>query len=544
MMGAMAAGTTVRRRAVGWLAGAAALIGGVLPAAQAMAQAAPRDTLVVLREIDADRYDPARTSATAAGEALFLLADTLVTLDWDQKTVRPGLAESWTVSEDGRTYTFKLRQGVSFCDGKAFTARDVVYSIKRWIDPATRSPVRWRAGPVEDITAPDDFTVVYRLKEPFSELLLQLTNYFASIVDQATVEKLGDNFGVQGFNGTGPYCWQSWTPRQEMVLTRHPRYNWGPPIYQNPSPQVERIMLRVIPESNTRLAAVQSGQGDVTQWIPYFALEGLRKVPGLTVQQQPVHFYDIFLGFKVDHPVASDAVIRRAVNMAIDKQAIAKVAFFGAGQPADSYINPGSQDYDAEAAKLVPRFDPAAARKLLDEAGWAAGADGVRVKDGQRASLLVYALQSGINNTILQAVQADLRRVGIELRVQLWDATVGWGKLATQEFDTFVMAYPYMSATDAFSLYFPSANRPTPNRMNWNDPETDQALAAARQATDPAERARIIGGLQRRIAEANVWVPLLRQPLWVVAAPRVEGVRAHGIYGVALYKGLDIRLKR
>ena len=527
------------------LIGAALLaVGAAMPSAEALAQATPRNTLTILREIDADTYDPARTTALAAGEAIYLMSDTLVSMDWDQRTIRPGLAESWTISEDGRVYTFKLRQGVTFCDGKPFTAKDVVYSINRWADPATRSPSRWRAGPIEEVKALDDHTVEYRLKEPFGDLLAQLTMYFGSIVDQATVERLGTNFGSQGFNGTGPYCWASWNPRQEMVLTKHPTYNWGPPLYQNPSPQVERIVLRVIPEANTRLAAVQAGQGDLTQWIPFYALDGLRRIPTVKLARQEVHFFDHFMGFKVDKPVVSDAAIRRAVNLAVDRAAITKAVFFGAGDPANAYLNPNVLDYDAQAAKETPGFDPAEARKELDAAGWVAGPDGVRVKDGQRAAFTVYGIQTQINNGMMQAVQADLRRIGIEMKVQLWDATVAWGKLATQEFDAFVMSYPYMSATDAFSLYFHSANRPTPNRMNWNDPQTDQWLVGARTAVDPAQRAAMIGQLQRRIAENNVWLPLVRQQLWSVAAQRVEGARPHGIYGVAYYKGLDIRLTR
>jgi peptide/nickel transport system substrate-binding protein len=141
-------------------------------------------------------------------------------------------------------------------------------------------------------------------------------------------------------------------------------------------------------------------------------------------------------------------------------------------------------------------------------------------------------------------VQADLRRVGLEMRIQMWDATVGWGRLATQEFDAFVMSYPYVTATDAFSLYFNSANRPTPNRMNWSDPATDAALREAQTAIDPAVRAAAIARAQRIIAQNNVWMPVAREQLWVASAARVEGVRAHGIYGVALYKGLDIRLTR
>ena len=515
-----------------------------LATSAAWAQSAPPNTLVVLREIDADNYDPARTTAQSAGWVDYMMADTLVSMDWDQRTIKPGLAESWSVSEDGRTYTFKLRHGVTFCDGRPMTARDVVYSINRWIDPATRSPSKWRAGQVKEIRAVGDDTVVYELKEPFSELLIQLTMFFASIVDQSSVEKLGANFGVQGFNGTGPFCWASWTPRQDLILTKHEGYDWGPPIYQNPAPQVDRVIWRVIPEANTRLAAIQTGQADVTQDIPFFAIDGLRRMPNVHLAQQPIYFWDYFLGFKLDHPVVGDPVIRRAVNMAVNRAPIAKAVFFGAGEPASAVLNPLTADFDPAITAKQPGFDPAAARKLLDDAGWKPGADGVREKDGLRAQFTLYGIQTTVNNDMMQAIQADLRRIGIDMHVQLWDATVAWGKLATQEFDAFTMSYPYLSATDALSLYFPSANRPTPNRMNWADADTDKWLLGARTAIDPAERAKLIADVQEQITDANVWVPLMRQQLWVVSAQRVQGVRPHGIYGAALYKGLDISLRK
>lgn len=516
------------------------------PFGAAFAQAPnPPNTLVVLREIDADRYDPARSTARGAGEVLYMMADTLVGLDFDMQTVRPMLAERWEVSPDGKTYTFHLRRDVTFCDGRPMTADDVVYSINRWIDPATRSPVRWRAGPVKEIRARDQFTVEYELTEPFGELLYQLTLFFASIVDRNSVESLGQNFGVQGFNGTGPYCWVSWTPRQELVLRRHEGYNWGPSgMYQNPSPQVERVVWRVTPESQTRLAALQTGQGDVTQYIPAIAVQQLRRQPNVRMSQQVNYFWDHFMGFKVDKPVVSDPAIRRAINMAVNRDAMVRATWFGTATPADAYLNPAVTGFDATAAQMVPHFDQAGARRVLDEAGWTMGSDGVRVKDGQRATFLVYGLQTQAAQQYLQAMQADLRRVGIEMRIQMWDATVGWGRLATQEFDAFVMSYPYVTATDALSLYFLSGNRPTPNRMNWNDQATDAALREAQTAIDPAARTAAIANAQRIVAEANVWFPVAREQLWLASSTRTEGVRAHGIYGVGLYKGLDIRLTR
>lgn len=525
--------------------GAAALaLAAALPAQQAAAQANPRNTLQILRQLDSDNYDPPRSTARAASEVLYMMGDTLVSMDWDQSTVRPGLAERWEVSPDGRTYTFHLRRDVKFCDGKPFTARDVVYTINRWLDPATRSPVRWRAGPVKEVRAVDDYTVEYELTAPYGELLYQLTLSFATIVDQANVERLGQNFGVQGFNGTGPFCWASWTPRQELVLTRHEGYNWGPPIYQNPAPQVDRVVWRIIPESQTRLAAMQTGQGDVTQYIPYIAVNQLRRMPNIRMSTQENYFWDYFIGFKVDKPVVSDPAVRRAINLGVNRAAAVQATFFGAATPMRGYLNPNVAGFDRQAADAVPQFNADEAKRVLDAAGWVPGSDGVRVKDGQRASFVIYGSQSEVSRQILESMQADLRRIGIEMRIQLWDGTVVWGRLATQEFDAFIMSYPYVTASDAFSLYFASGNRPTPNRMNWVDQATDEALVQSRTAVDPAVRAEAIARAQRIIAENNVWLPLAHEQIWVASAPRVEGVRAHGLYGVALYKGLDIRLTR
>jgi peptide/nickel transport system substrate-binding protein len=523
----------------------AAALAAAIPMADAAAQTAPRNTLVVLRSIDSDRYDPQRTVARSGGEVLYMLSDTLVSLDWDMKTVRPGLATAWTVSPDGKTYTFTIRDDVTFCDGKKMTAEDIAYTLNRWIgrtQPRVTSPVAWRAGKVKEITAPNPTTLVYELEEPFSELLYQLSLFFASVVDRATVERLGENFGTQGFNGTGPYCWVSWTPRQDLVMQKHPTYRWGPPIYQNPSPQIDRVIWRVIPESTTRIAALQTGQGDVTQYIPYQTLNQLRRVPGIQLSRQDNYLWDYFIGFKVDKPVMNDPVIRRAINMSVDRGAIAAAVFHGAGDAADTMLNPTTIDFYPGARALVPSFDQAAARKLLDDNGWRPGSDGVRAKDGQRASFVLYGIQSDDTARMMEAVQGDLRRVGIEMRIQLYDATVAWGRLATQEFDAFTMSYPYVSAGDSLNLYFRSGNRPTPNRMNWVNAETDRLLDEGRSALTEEARARAYGQVQRQLEEANVWLPMVREQLWVASARRVQGVRAHGSYGIALYKGLDIRL--
>jgi peptide/nickel transport system substrate-binding protein len=524
---------------------AALLAGATLPGLGAMpAMAQQKAPLVILRDVDADRYDPIRTTSISTAEVVYMMADTLVSVDFDMKTVKPGLAESWTISPDGMTYTFKLRGDVKFCDGRPMTADDVVYSFKRWIDPANHSPAAFRAGTVKDISAPDPQTVVYELTEPYSDLMFQLALSFASIVDKNSVEKLGQNFGVQGFNATGPYCWVSWTPRQDLVLKRNPYYSWGPPIYKDPKPQVEDIIWRVIPESNTLMAALQSKQADISYYLPFFAIDTLQRIPGMQVQQQKNYIYDTFIGFKVNKPVVSDPAIREAVNMAVNKDALAKAIFFGKAAAMHTLLNPNVRDFDKGSEALMPKYDPAGANQVLDKVGWKLGPDKIREKDGQKASFTVYGLRQDTNTRTLEAIQADLRKVGIDLKIQLWDATIAWGKLATQEFDAFILSYPYVTANEAMSIFFQSTHVPLPNRMNWKSDDTDKFIKVAAMATDDATREKATSDAQRQLTVANVWLTVVSQPMWVASTDRVEGVRPHGIYGAGLYKGLDIKLKR
>ena len=208
------------------LLGAAAAIG--------MMSYAQAQTLTVMNSVEAAHHDPARTSAGSM--PMYMFGDTLVSLDYDLKTIKPLLAKSWSISEDGKTYTFNLRDDVTFCSGKKFTAKDVVYTVNRVVDKETKSPFYWRMGKVKEVRAKDDYTVEYELEEPFSELLQNLTVFQGTIVNEDNVKALGRDFGVKGIDGTGPFCFTSWEPRNQTVITRRPEYKWGPPFYQNPGP--------------------------------------------------------------------------------------------------------------------------------------------------------------------------------------------------------------------------------------------------------------------------------------------------------------------
>lgn len=527
------------------LLGALALA-ALLPATlvQTAAPAAAQSTVTVMRTIDADRYDPHKSTARSTAEALFMVGDTLVALDPDLKTVHPLLAKSWTVSDDGKLYTFKLRDDVTFCSGKKFTAKDVKASIDRWLDPATSGVVKNRAGDVKEIRAVDDYTVEYELTQPYSELLFQMTQHFHTIINIDQVNALGPDFGVKGFDGTGPYCFASWEPRNEMVLTKHEAYSWGPAFYENKGPaKVDKLVWKIIPEDNNRVAGIQANQGDVTQYIPYWAVDQLEANPQISVTKAPNYFWTYFVGFKITREIADDIAVRKALNLAVDQKAIAEGPFFGKAEPAYSYIHPEVLDYNKQGVdQSIFGYDPEKAKAMLEAAGWKLGDDGFRYKDGKKLHLLAYSF-TNIWQQITEAMQGDMRKVGAELEIQVFDATVIWGKLKTQDFDLFTMSYPYVSAGDAMNLYFPSENRPTPNRVNWADDNTDKWLLEGRGALTPEARFEAYAKIQKQVHDAAVWIPLVHEPMFVAAGPRLKPVAAHGIYGAGLYKGLSIELK-
>ena len=515
---------------------------GALAALAATGPAFAQKTVTIVREIDTDRYDPQKSTSRSGAEVMYMVGDTLVNLDYDMKTLKPGLATSWTVSPDGLTYTFKIRDDVTFCSGKKMTAKDVVATYERWLDPETKGLVKWRMGEVDSVTAPDDTTVVYKLKKPFSELLYQMTQYFHTIINAEQAKQLGADYGVKAFDGTGPFCLESWTPRDSTVLTKHAGYKWGPPIYDATEAQVDKVIWKIVPEENTRVTALQAGQADISQYIPYWSLKDLMADKKLSVTEAQNYFWTYFIGFKVDHDVVSDVRVRRAINLAVDQKAITDAVTFGFATPADTMLMPGVLDFDPKVDRSIYGENVAEAEKLLDEAGWKKGPDGFRVKNGKKLAPLVYGI-SGQFKEVAEAVQGDLRKVGIDLQIQLFDSTVAWGKLATQEFDAFGMSFPYVSAGDALNLYFRSANTPTPNRMNWKDKETDELLDKGMTATDDDTRAAAYAAVQEKVTNAAVWIPLYHEPLFVVAGPRLKPIKAHGNYGCGLYKGLGIAFK-
>ena len=501
---------------------------------------AAAQTLNYMMNLDAPHYDPHRTSSGTTADVLFLLGDTLTTIDFDLKTIKPHLAKSWTVSDDGKLYTFQLRDDVSFCSGKKMTAEDVVYSFKRVTSPETKSPFYWRMGKVKDVRATGPYTVEYELEEPFNELPLQLSNFQGTIINKENVESLGKDFGVKGFDGTGPYCWEDWQPRSQMTMKRHDAYKWGPPIYENPGPaKFEKLVMKIVPEESARVAAMLSGQVDYSFSMPDQSLPTIAKAPTVKIYRPVANQRLFYLGFKITRENIADPRVRLALNQAIDREQIVKGIYFGNAEPASSFVHPNASGYSAEAPQTLGKYDPTASERLLDEAGWKMGDDGFRYKDGKKLELQLYGFAAGRSPKVTEAVQGFWRKIGVDLKLQMWDGTIVFSKLAQQDYDIWSIAFPYSSAADALRLYFHSGNIPTPNRMNWKDPETDRLLEAALAAKTEEEKNKALAEVQKIVQGNALWVPLAHEGLALVASSKLKNVKAHAFYTSLAYKTLD-----
>ena len=513
-----------------------------IAAALGLAGAAPAleaQTLNMMKSLDAPHYDGHRTTWSPASDIINMVQDTLVALDWDGKTTLPYLAKSWEISEDGKTYTFKLRDDVSFCSGKKLTAADVIFSFNRLKNPDTKAPYAWRAGSIKELRAPDPHTVIYELSEPYSDLLLQLTMYTNAIHNKDSVEQLGKDYGVKGLDGTGPWCFVSWQPRTEILLKRHDAYRWGPSMYKNPGPvKFEKLSIKIVPEDSSRVAAMMAGQFDLTHQFPLQFIAQAKAAPMLEVQEAKPNFQLMYYGFKTTRPMVSDRRVREAMSIAINRAEIVKAILLGNADPAFTFVDPAAPDF-AAATKGLVKEDVERAKKLLDDAGWKVGSDGIREKDGVKLAPKVYFTQVTYFPRVSEAIQGDLRKIGIHWQLQPWDSTIAPAKMGEQDYEIWTVTVPYLSAGELMNLYFNSRNIPTPNRMNWKDTDTDEWLKLGRAATNTADRAKFYGLVQKKVTDEHLWIPVMNISMYLTTNKKLKGGRPHMLYQNTFYKGLD-----
>ena len=390
------------------------------------------------------------------------------------------------------------------------------------------------------VPASDPYTVVYGLQEPYSDLLVQLTMFNHAIHNKESVDALGKDYGIKGVDGTGPWCFVSWQPRTEVVLKRHDAYKWGPSMYKNPGPvKFERLSIKTVPEDSSRLAAMLGGRFDITTHFPTQFIDQAKKSPMLNVEEAKPNFQLMYFGFKADRPLVNDKRVREAMNIALNRAELAKAVMLGQADPAYTYIDPMALDF-APSTKGIIKEDVNRANRLLDEAGWKRGSDGIRVKDGVRLAPIVYIPQVTYFPRMTEAIQGQMRKIGVDWRITALDSTIMPAKLSGQDFDMWTVTVPYLSAGELMNFYFDSAQIPVPNRMNYKNPKVDDLIRQGRVALTDADRAKAYGEVQQIVMNEHLWIPVMNVKMYQTSNKKLKGARAHMLFQYTFYKGLDL----
>jgi len=475
-----------RRRLLALGAGAGLALAGGLPRPGAAAQdaspaaAGAGGSLVVGKAQEAVGLDPALVTAASSFQVIAPVYDPLVRLD-ENLQPQPRLAESWQFEND-TTVVFTLRPGVTFHNGRELVADDVKYSLERLKDPETASPWASQVEPIASVEVADPRTVRLTTSRPYGPLMSTLASDFAAIVPREEVEKTGDLQSTMV--GTGPFRLAEYTRDTQTTLAANTAY-WEPGL-----PRLAEVVLRILPEEATRLNALRTGEIGLTPLADPASVQLAGESEGIQVITQETTDYYL-LGLNCARPPLDNALVRRALSLAIDRQAILDAVFFGEGSVAGPIV-PTLGDWATPIAEL-PNYqpDPEQARALLAEAGH---------EGGFPLRIMASPLYPEFVNIAL-VLQEQLGAVGVEVGLD----QVEWGtfidRWRARDFEGFVSFNG--SGDDPDRALFPAFRTGgSVNAFQFSDPEVDRLLDQARFTLDPAERQPLYRQAETLIADA------------------------------------------
>lgn len=441
-----------------------------------------------------------------AGEmyAQSILYDTLVSITEDG--YEGCLAESWTISEDGKIYTFKIRDGVTFSDGTVCDANAILANFNAIIENKERHTWLEMMNLLVGVSAPDDHTFVIELSEAYYPMLTELgcIRPFAMISPNCMIDGSTKD-GVSGYIGTGPYVLTDFETDQYAIFERNENY-WGE------KPEIERITVKVIPDNQTRIMALESGEIDlifgknmldadaISQYVDSDKFE--------VALSDPTSTRHIVLNTTND--ILSDMAVRQALQHATNRTAISEGIFYGLEQPADTLYAATVPYCDVE---LTPyEYSAETASNMLDEAGWIMGGSGIREKDGEKLELdLLYNSDSVTEKTISEYLQSEYRKLGISLNIHGEEEQSYRDNMKAGNFDmvfNICWGMPYDPQSSLAAMRAPVYGDFAAQQGLADKKEIDQAITDILTTTDEEERQELYRFVLTRLHEDAVYIPL------------------------------------
>ncbi len=481
-------------------------------------------TFIFGRGGDSVGLDPALEEDGESFKVCDNIYDTLIQYKDGSTEIEPGLATSWESSENGLTWTFHLRKGVTFHDGTPFNAEAVLFSLNRQHEKTHPfhdvggSYVYWIATGlaeiVDKITAVDEFTVQIHLKTAYAPFIYTIAITSFSIVSPTAVKKLGDEYSNSPV-GTGPFKFVQWDRGDKIVLAANENY-WGG------RPKLDRVIFRSIPDNAVRLIELQRGGLHAMEFPNPDDLRQIQDDDTLELLSQPGTNIG-YLAMNMDKPPLDNLKVRLAINHAINKSEIIKHLYQGLGIPAKNPIPPTMWSYDDTIEDFA--YNPKLAKQLLAEAGypngfettlWALPVPRPYIPDGR---------------ALAEVLQSELRNVGIETKI----ATYDWGtyleKTKNGEHDMAMLGWSADLGDPDNFFYFllskSSAEKPAGNIAFYRSDAMQDVLEQARAISDKEKRISLYKEAQQIFHKDVPWVPLAHAKQILVVNKKVKNLKLH-----------------
>ncbi|WP_440658741.1 ABC transporter substrate-binding protein [Ensifer adhaerens] len=458
--------------------------------------------LTIGRREDSTTFDPIKTAQNIDFWVFSNVYDVLVRVDKSGKLLEPGLAESWSVSPDGTSYTFKLRDA-KFSDGSAITAEDAAHSLLRIRDDEGSL---WSESykVIDTATQGEDArTLVVKLKTLSAPFLASLAMPGASILSKKGLQSMGADAYAENPIASGAFKLKEWRRGDRVILERNPNF------WEANRVKLDGVEWISVPDDNARMLNVQAGQLDAALFVPFSRVADLKNDPELVVTQD-ISTREDHLLINHEHGPLAKKEVREALDMAIDKQAIVETVTFGLGEIANSYIPKGALYHDDKAVQRP--YDPEKARQKLA----AAGAAGLALK---------YVVNAGneVDEQIAVLLQQQLAKVGVTVNLQKVDASQSWDMLVAGDYDLSVMYWTYDVIDPDQKTTFVLGHDSNMNYMTRYQNETVKKLVAdARIEMNPAKREAMYMEIQKT-AKADVhWIDLYYSPFINVTRKNIE----------------------
>lgn len=465
-----------------------------------------KEELIVAQDGEAKSLDIHQGNDGFSLRANRLIYSRLVEAD-DNMKIYPGLAESWENIDD-RTTQFHLRKGVKFHNGYDFTAEDVKFSFERMMN----SPrIAFVLPPIEKIEIVDDYTVNIITKTPFGPLLAHLSHPALGIVSKKLLEENPEILKETPI-GTGSYKFKEWVLGDKIVLEKNEDF------YDKNEKGLKYIVFKNIAEASNRAIALETGEVDIALSISSVDEENIKNNPELQLFTKPSISYT-YIGMNVGKSPLNDIRVRKAINYAIDKQAILDVVLNGNGKLATSPLAAGVFGFTDKTKNY--EYDVEKAKTLMKEAGY---------ENGFTTTILTY--NDGINKQIAEIVQAYLKEIGIELKIEIVEISAYWDITEKGSHYLFLGSWGVVTG-DAdyglYALYHSSAKGGAGNRDFYENKKVDELLDRAKTETNQDVRKKLYEEIQMTIVEDAPDVMLYNRNLTVGARKNIQGFKIHPV---------------